>query len=516
MRLNILIGGKAGQGINRVSHIVASILNKLGYFTFNYRNYQSLIRGGHNFNVLSVSDKRVGSSESKVDGIVAHDDKTLEIHKPELKKQGFIINYKGFEDERRNLNISLAGALIKVLGIDKKILIDEIAKQFDKQAVKSAERGYESQKQKFSLKKLNNKIEILSGSQAIAQGAINSGINLYLAYPMTPATGVLHELAGLQEKYGHLVFQPENEIAVINSALGASFAGAKTMVGTSGGGFDLMTEALSFSGMSEIPIVIYLASRPGPSTGVPTYTSQADLDIALRAGHGEFPRIVISPGDPIECIEKTNEAFYLAEKFSVPVIILSDKHLAESEFSSDRKANKPLKIDVKRKVPGQAIVKASSYEHDKFGNTIESSILTAKNAELRLKKYQEIKKEIQNKKLQMIKIFGNSKAENLVIGWGSTKTAILDALDSIDNSISTSKGDYKFLQVLYMKPLSNEIKKQMQNAKNIILVENNVTGQLGRLIREKTGISIKNRILKYDARPFVSDKLAEEIKGRLR
>ena len=514
MRLNILIGGKAGQGINRVSHIVASILTKLGYFTFNYRDYQSLIRGGHNFNVLSFSDKRIGSYESKIDGIVAHDDLTIEKHKPELKAGGFIITYKGFEDERRNLNISLAGALIKVLGIDKKILVDEIAKQFDKKAVEAAEKGYESEKEKFSLKKLNNKIEILSGSQAIAQGAINSEINIYLAYPMTPATGVLHELAGKQlenKEKPFMVFQPENEIAVANSALGASFAGAKVMVGTSGGGFDLMTEALSFSGIAEIPLVVYLASRPGPGTGVPTYTTQGDLDIALRGGHGEFPRIVIAPGDPIECQEKVNESFYLAEKFSVPVIILSDKHLAESEFSSNREPNKILKIKVERKVPGEAIVKASSYEHDKLGNTTESAEITARNAEARIEKYQEIKKE--TSKFQMIKIFGNPKAENLVIGWGSTKTVILDALDNIDNSISTGKGNYKFLQVLYMKPLSDEIKKEMQNAKNIILVENNVTGQLGRLIREKTGISIpeKNRILKYDARPFTSDELMKEI-----
>ena len=513
MRLNILIGGKAGQGINAVSGIVSSVLAKWGYFTFNYRDYPSLIRGGHNFNILSVSDERVGSHESKIDGIVAMDENTIKIHKRELKKGGFIIDFKGFESLGRNLNIALAGALIRVLGIDKNLLIQEIEKQFhSKEANEAAEKGYKSQKEKFSLKKLNNKISIMTGSQGIAQGAINSGINLYISYPMTPATPVLHELASLQEKNGFMVFQPENEIAVANAGLGASFAGAKVMIGTSGGGFDLMTEALSLQGQTEIPLVVYLASRPGPSTGLPTHTSQGDLDVALRAGHGEFPRVVVSPGDPIETIEKTNEAFYLSEKFGCLSIILSDKHLAEGEFSFDNSPHKPLKIEVRRKVPGEVIVKANSYEHDEKGNTTEAPEVVKKNVEKRLKKYEEIKKEV--KKFEMIKIFGNKNAKNLIIGWGSTKCAILDAIDSIDNGIKTGKGNYKFLQVLYLKPLSNEIEAEIKKAKKVILIEQNVTGQLGRLIREKCGISIKNRILKYDGRPFTSDELKKEIQKR--
>jgi len=177
-----------------------------------------------------------------------------------------------------------------------------------------------------------------------------------------------------------------------------------------------MTEALSFQGISEIPLIVYLASRPGPGTGVPTYSMQDDLDIALRAGHGEFSRVVIAPGDPIECIEKTNEAFYLSEKFGVLSIILSDKHLAESEFSSDRNPNKILKIDVKRKLPGEGIVKASSYEHDKFGNTIEDSKIIEENANKRLDKYKEIQKECGE--FQMIKIYGDKNSKNLIIGWG--------------------------------------------------------------------------------------------------
>jgi len=280
------------------------------------------------------------------------------------------------------------------------------------------------------------------------------------------------------------------------------------MIGSSGGGYDLMTEGLSMQGMAEIPLVYYLASRPGPGTGVPTYSMQDDLDVALRGGHGEFPRIVIAPGDPIEALEKTNEAFYLSEKFNALSIILSDKHLAESEFSSDRKPNKTIPITRTKKAPGEIITKATSYENEN-GDTTESATITKQNADKRIEKYNKIKKE--SEKFQMIKIYGNPNAKNLIIGWGSTKTAILDALDDIDKSIETNKGNYKFLQVLYMKPLSNQIKTEIEKADNVILIEQNLTGQLGRLIREKTGIKINNRILKYDSRPFNSDKLKEEI-----
>ncbi|MBU1135936.1 MAG: 2-oxoacid:acceptor oxidoreductase family protein [Nanoarchaeota archaeon] len=506
MKLHILIGGKAGQGINKVSEIVSEILVSQGYFIFNYRDYPSLVRGGHNFNILGVSDKRIGSIESVLDIIICLDDKTLNIHKKQLKKDGIVISYEGFENLGRNLNIALAGCLIKILGIDKEILIKQIKKEFDNiETINSAEKGYQSQEKKFDLKKLNNKIQIMSGSTAVAKGAVNSGINLYLAYPMTPATGVMNELAKNQIKNNLMVFQPENEIAVVNAGLGASFSGAKVMVGTSGGGFDLMTEGLSLQGISEIPLVVYLASRPGPGTGVPTYSTQADLNIALKAGHGEFPRIVIAPGDPIEAIEKTNEAFYLSEKFNALSIILSDKHLAESEFSSDRKPNKIIPGNINRKIPGKEIVKASSYEHDEFGNTTESPEITKKNAELRLENYEKIKKETE--KFEMIKIFGNKKSKNLIIGWGSTKTVILDAIEELD---------CKFLQVLYLKPMSNKIKKELENSNKVILVEQNLTGQLGRLIREKTGIKIENRILKYDSCPFNSDKLKKEIEERLK
>ena len=507
MKLNIIIGGKAGQGINKVSEILSNVLGKFGYFTFNYRDYQSLIRGGHNFNTLAISDTLIESHEAKIDILVALDERTIKTHKQALKKKGITITSEQFKNEGRNLNIALAGTLTKMLGIPLVELENEIKSQFKKydEALISAKKGFDSQKTIHKLKKLKNKPTILSGSQAIAIGAKNSDLDLYIAYPMTPATNAMHELAKDQIKNNLMVFQSENEISAVNMALGASFAGACVMTGTSGGGFDLMSETFSLQGISEIPLTVYLASRPGPGTGVPTYTAQSDLDIALRAGHGEFPRFVLAPSNPTETIQLTSEALFLAEKFRTLSVILSDKHLAESEFSSVEKPSKTPKFKITRLIPGKDLVKNSSYETDKFGNSTESYTLAENNVNKRIDKYKQSKKFIQ-KNFEMIKIHGNKKSKNLIIGWGSTSGAIKDAIQDLDA---------KFLQVIYCKPLSPQIKKEMQKANKIILVECNVTGQLGRLIREKTGMKIENRLLKYNGRPFHSDELNNLLKGML-
>ena len=508
MRLNILIGGAAGQGINKVSQIVSNVLAKYGYFTFNYRDYASLIRGGHNFNTLSVSDEQIESQEATMDILAALDEQTLKTHEQFLKKSGTIITAEQFKDQGRNINIAIAGAIVKLLGIPLEELETEIKSQFKEstEALKAAKKGFDSQETTSELKKLNNKISILSGSQAIAQGARNSELDIYIAYPMTPATNAMHELASNQVENKLMVLQAENEIAAANIALGASFAGAKTMTGTSGGGFDLMSETLSMQGISEIPLTVYLASRVGPGTGVPTYTAQADLDVALRAGHGEFPRIVIAPSNPTETIETTSQALFLAEKFRTLSIILGDKHLAESEFSTTETPEKTPKFKITRPIPGSDLVKNSSYESDKFGNSTESYTITEENANKRTDKYKDAKKLIENK-FKMIKIHGKKNSKNLIVGWGSTSGAIKDAIKDLDA---------KFLQVIYCKPLSPQIKKEIQKANKVILVECNLTGQLGRLIREKTGIKIENRLLKYNGRPFHSDELNRLLKSILK
>jgi len=504
MRLNILIGGKAGQGINKVSGIVSGVLSKLGYFTFNYRDYPSIIRGGHNFNVLSISDELIESHESLLDVVVALDERTIETHKSFQKPGCEVIRSDQFKDAGKNLNVALAGVLIKLLGISFKSISDELVLQFkeSKDKVDAAKKGFDSAKKKFTLAPLKKKISILSGSKAIAIGARNSGLDIYFGYPMTPATNALHELAKDQVKNNLMVFQAENEIAAVSMAIGASFSGAKVLTGTSGGGFDLMSETLSLQGVTQIPLTVYLASRPGPGTGIPTYTSQGDLNLALRAGHGEFPRIVVAPGNAIEQIEKASEALFLAEHFRILSIILSDKHLAESEFSSEVEPEKAPYFEVVRESPGSSIVKASSYESNEHGLSTESAMLAGKNIASRMKKYETSRGFIEEH-FKMIKFHGKMDSKNLIIGWGSTSGAIKDAIKGLD---------VKFLQVLYVKPLSSKIKEEIERADKVILIECNATGQLGRLIREKTGFKIKNRILKYNGRPFYCDELQGYLK----
>jgi len=405
---SILIGGQAGQGVAKAAELLGKALARMGYHVFNYRDYPSLIRGGHNFNVVVFDEKPVRSHvERNYDVLAALDDRTLHTHSHELSPSTFRITLKGQGGDveidasllskhglpHLSLNMLFLGAIASHLGIPLEVMKDVVSPLGEKN-VQALRLGYSFSQGKNTLKKLNRKLLFLTGNEAIGLGAIASGIDIYIAYPMTPATPVLHFLAARKEKYNFTVLQLENEIAVVNAALGASYAGANVMVGTSGGGFALMAEALSLQGMSEVPLVVYLAQRTGPSTGVPTYTAQGDLLFALHAGHGEFPRVVLAPGDPAEAFRMTMTAFYLANKYRVLSIILGDKHLGESHFThtlheftpavrpekfitleaEDYKSYKITEDGVSpRSVPGAIpfAVRATSYEHDEEGITTE-------------------------------------------------------------------------------------------------------------------------------------------------
>jgi 2-oxoglutarate ferredoxin oxidoreductase subunit alpha len=497
MRFTILFGGKAGQGPNILSILLGKALISKGYYVFMARDYQSLIRGGHNFNVLTFSDEPVYSNESKVDLIVSLDENTTKIHKKDLKKGGNIIFGEG------KGNMYFAGRLYKILCIEFKILEEQLKnlKERFEENIKDAMEGYKAETKigcKVEFKK--RKLFFKNGNDGISEGAIKSGLDIYFAYPMTPATNVMGELAGKQIEKNFIVMELENEIAVINAAIGSAITGAKTMIGTSGGGFDLMTEALSLTGIAEVPLVIYMASRPGPSTGVATYTGQGDLDLVRHAGHGEFPRLVVAPGDSIESEELTSQAFFFSQKFGVPVIILSDKHLAESSYTTDELAM----ITRSRKITD--FKRYNSYETDEFGNATENPEQIKKNVNERKEKQKLINHEVE--KFENYNLYGNKNSKNVVISYGSTKGAIVDSIKNLD---------VKFVQVLYLEPFPEKIKKEIEG-KNIILVENSATGQLAKLIAEKTGIFIdeKNKILRYDGRPFLHDELSEEIRGRLK
>jgi len=543
MTINILIGGAAGLGSAVTSHVIGKIFCSLGYYVFNYRDYPSLIRGGNNFNVLKISDKPVYSHELEYDLILALDQKTIDLHQKNLKKGGLVFGDKNFK--AKNLypipvkdilseleapkiieNDILIGCLFKHFGVVLPALLKEVEKEFQNKSEiikKAVKRGYEAVETKEKIKKIGPVRYFISGNEAVGMGSLAAGMDVHIAYPMTPASPVLHFLAKRQLKHNALVFQPENEIAAMNMALGASYAGARVLVGTSGGGFALMTEAFSLAGMAELPLVVYEAQRTGPSTGVATYTGQGDLKFALNAGHGEFPRIVLAPGDAQEAVARIQEAFYLAAKYRTPVIVLGDKHLGESDYSFDdlKKSgisNKRFILDNPPKnyksykitqngvspaaAPGQGPnVYATSYEHDEYGHTVEDAETVVKMNDKRLKKAKYIKEEV--KKLNPVSVYG--KGKKLIIGWGSTKGAIIDALPQL-------KG-HRFMQVSYFSPFPAEkVALEIKKSSQAVLVENSATGQLGDLIAEQTGIKIKNKVLKYDARPFTVNSLIKEIK----
>ena len=319
---------------------------------------------------------------------------------------------------------------------------------------------------------------------------------------MTPATGVLTELAQRQKEEKHKTIELDGEIACINAAIGSAIVGAKSMVGSSGGGFDLMTEALSLTGMAEVPLVIYLSQRPGPSTGLATYTGQGDLNMALHAGHGEFVRIVIAPGDAKEAIERTTQIFYFTQKYTIPGILISDKHLSESHYSF---TEKPQITISEKSVKWPA--RFNSYESDENKIATENINIIKKNVENRINKSKKLSEEIEN--FKPFEIYGNKDSRNLIIGWGSTKGVILDIIKKVD---------CKFLQISYLEPFSKKIQEEIKKAEKTLIVENNATSPLSSLIAEKTGFIIKNenKILKYDGRPFIFEQLLEEVEKRIK
>ena len=503
MRFNVLIGGEAGQGPNILAHTLGRALVRRGLYVFYSRDYESVIRGGHNFNVLTFSNEKVYSNDSKIDVLVALNEESIGMHKKNLKENAIIISGKG-------QNMYFAGKLFKIFGIGFDFLDDELKvleKRYEEN-LKEARKGYDDIETKFELGYSKSVLSkdtrfFRNGSMGVAEGAINAGLDIYYAYPMTPATLVMGELAEVQLEYKHIVVELENELAVANAGIGSAITGAKTMIGTSGGGFDLMSEALSLTGIAGVPLVFYLAQRPGPATGVATYQAQGDLNIARHSGHGEFPRVVVAPGDAKEAEELTTEAFYFSQIFGIPSIILGDKHIAESFYTTEGKPN--LTISEKLTSFGRY----NSYEKDEIGSATQNPEIVNKNVQDRRRRAREIVEEA--KKFEQYKVHGNAESNNVIIGWGSTKGAILD-------SIECEGIDAKFIQILYVDPFPSEDLWRELIGKNLILVENNSTCQLGQLLKEKTGFNVplKNRILRYDGRPFLRDELEIEIKKRLR
>ncbi len=544
---SILVGGAAGQGSRKAGLIVAKIFLKLGYYIFIYDDYQSLIRGGHNFSQIRAGEKKVLSHRNKVDILLAMDEDTLKNHQKKLDSKGIIIynSDKISSADKKAIGISLgeivkkAGgiplmentALIsgfaKIAGVEWKVLESVLKKEFvkmQKENLKVAKAAFNNVE---SLIKVEKSVGmpglLLTGNEAIALGAVKAGLDFYFAYPMTPASSVLHYLSENRYRFNIGVSQMESEIAVINAALGAAYSGAKTMVGTSGGGFALMVEGFSLAAQAEIPLVVVESQRMSPASGVPTYTAQGDLLFILSAGHGDIVKFVAAPGDAEEAYFWAGKILNLSWKYQTPSILLVDKEISESTFSFEQsilakvKTEKPLLWngrgnylrykDAQNGIspmafPGQKNVvnKTTSYEHDEFGIAVEDEKTIVKMQNKRLKKFKRMQGEVD--RLEAVKIYGNENSDTVLIVWGSTKGPAKEAAEELG---------IKMVQPIILQPFpEKQIKKALAGAKKIILAETTAIGQMEKILNSH-GIKVDQKILKYDGRPFV----AEEIKGRI-
>lgn len=527
---SILIGGKAGDGVDKASLIIAYMLNRLGYYLYIYHEYPSIIRGGHTFSIIRASEEKVSSHTDSVDVILAMNKETVELHIDRLKPVSVVVYdpktigdaLTALRPKQEALAVSVAtiikeeeappvtrnsvmiGALAKVLGIEWTVLEEVFRRKLPKATDKNlgvAGRGYDEAETYFQANALDRDgLPLLSGNEALGLGLLKGGLNTYIAYPMTPTSNILHFMAANADNFGLKVIHPESEIGVILMALGCAYTGELVAVGTSGGGFCLMTEGFSFSAMAEIPIVVVLGQRPGPSTGLPTYSSQTELQFALNAGQGEFTRFVIAPGDGEESYFWAQIALAAAAKYRIPAIILVDKNVGEGTCSFDESSLDAVAVTELPVRDGKTVFKINSYEHDENGITTEDSKITQAMQEKRLAKTQELAKELDGYK--QVGIYGNRESKTALLCWGSNKGVCTEVARSLE---------LKVIQPIVMSPFpTTQFKKAMIGVEKLIAVENNATGQLAKLIIEH-GFNADRSVLKYDGRPFSVDELQAKL-----
>ncbi|MDD5556654.1 MAG: 2-oxoacid:acceptor oxidoreductase subunit alpha [bacterium] len=541
--LSVLIGGQAGDGVNQAGMLVARLLARLGWRVFVDYDYPSLIRGGHNFSLIRAADRPVGVSRARIDWLLALDRATINRHAGRLRDPsravfdsdagasgGLGIPLKAVAKEAGAPAIArnsiLAGAFARSTGIAwdvlEKVFRAEVRHALDVNLA-LARRGYDLAEERERMEPPGGRpLPILTGNEACGLGLAAAGLDAYIAYPMTPSSGILHFMAQTGGNFGVTVIHPESEIAVICMALGFAYAGRRAAVGTSGGGFCLMTEGLSLSGMAEVPVVVVVGQRPGPSTGLPTYTAQTELRFVMSAGQGEFPRLVVAPGDAAEAHAMAAAALGIAWKCQVPAIILTDKAMGEGAYSLDAGPaavpEPPLLWDGGGRYgryritdsgvsplafPGdpRATVKANSYEHDEDGITTEAPRVAAAMQEKRLRKSAILAAEA--RRIGGVGVYGDAAAETAVVCWGSNRWPCAEAGGNLGMRV---------VHVRVLEPLPvDEIRGALEGARRVICVENNATGQLAALLSAR-GAAADRTVLRYDGRQFLLEELEERLR----
>lgn len=577
MELNWKIAGRAGEGIAATSFLMSKICQRAGLSVFEYSEYPSLIRGGHTGGQVHAGDTPTFCQKKLVDVMVVLNEDAIAQHLSEFSDktkflidtqddhidfgkypsihQDQIISVPMVQISREQTGKSLASNMVAlavschIFGLDQEVLHDVIHSFFGRKGdevvsenIRAAEAGY-----KFSIENLKQPTAnspaspagrqqptkklttyLLNGSEAIGYGALSAGVQYYCAYPMTPASTLMTFFADAQEHFPIVVKHVEDEIAAINNALGASFAGVRAMTGTAGGGFALMEEGVSLAGVTELPLVTLVGGRPGPATGLPTWTSQTDLSFVLNAGHGEFPKVVFTPGNLEECFTLTRLSFEIAEKYHTQVYIIADKLLLESkatiestklpsEFDNARFsfAQDPLPEDNSyrrfldtpegyspRSIPGQphGLQLTNSYEHDAYGWATEDGQTAQKMVEKRLRKHQGIIKETPPPIL-----IGPDDAPVTFVTWGSSRLALEEVIKQTSANI---------IHIRTMMPFHREeFLALTQKAHKLVMVEENIMRQGEMLIKQETGLTFDHRINRYDGRPLYAEEILEHIKS---
>jgi 2-oxoglutarate/2-oxoacid ferredoxin oxidoreductase subunit alpha len=559
--ISIVLCGEAGQGIQTVESILVQAIKKSGYNVFSTKEYMSRVRGGENSTEIRVSSNRVISYVDRIDillslseGAVPHLENRIypntlimgdEKHLKKLSNKKYDILLIPLLEMAKDMggvifsNVIAAGVIACLLNVPKQVfekcIQDIFARKGEKIVKKDTEagmRGYEIGKKIVKSGRIDIEIEnkpevldelLLDGTEAVGLGCIAGGCRFMSSYPMTPSTPLQVFIASHAEKFGMVFEQAEDEIAAINMAIGGFYAGARSMVATSGSGFALMEEAVGLSGMIETPVVIYLGQRPGPAVGLPTRTSQEDLNLALYSGPGEFPRIIFAPGNLEDAFYLSQKAFNLADHYQIPVFIISDQYFADVFYNHPSFDLEGLEIEnniVKtdpnyrryvftengispRGIPGfgDGLVVVDADEHDEEGHLTEDLDIRTRMVDKRLKKYEEIQEDVIPPE-----IIGNSNIKKLVIGWGSTYGPIKEAVENI------GKNNISFLYFKQLYPLHKSSEKLLSGAEKTIIFENNAQGQFSDLIKLKLGHEVNKKVLKYNGMPFSVEEVEEHLK----
>lgn len=573
--LQWLVGGEAGYGIMTSGLLVSKIFTRLGLSVFDYVEYPSLIRGGHNAYYVRGADFEISSQKKPVDILVALNRDTLDKHKHELSPKAAVVYdpsivkiepselgaeillcpvalleiTKQLQIDRLMINTISIGASLALFHNDfsvlEKILKDIFGRKGDQvvaQNVNASKAGFDAVVKDFSSKfgiKVQPQIQknlLIGGGEAVALGAIRAGVKAAYIYPMTPINSVMTTLTANALKYNIVTKEPEDEIAGLNMALGSSFAGVRSMVATSGGGFSLMVETVGLAAQTETPVVIVEGMRPGPATGMPTWTGQGDLRFVMHAAQDDFPRVVLAPGDITEAFEYAMNAFNLTEKYQLPVILLVDKYLMEAHGSISIEQLKAQSAKFKiergkiltdeqasqetdylryrltddgispRSIPGQkgGIGLSGSDEHDEHGLYNEEAEVRIKMMDKRFKKLEVMMSEIPGPEL-----YGQADAPLTLVLFGSTKLPAMEAM----RWLARENININILKISYLLPFATDkVLEAFKSVKKTMILEGNKTGQFEGLIREKTGITFEHRFRKYDGRPFYPEEIVDKVK----